>query len=354
MTKRKHALVVGGTGVVGRNMMRHLLRLGEWDVTAVSRRKPDLPGSYNHISADLLDQADTRAKLGKPLGITHVFYSAYVERATWAEGTAPNIAMLTNLLDAIEPASPGLQHVNLMHGTKWYGSHVGPFKTPAKEDGPRGPHPNFYHDQQDLLAGRQQGKSWTWSTVRPHAICGFATGNPMNLVNVLAVYATISKALGQPLSFPGTEANYNALYQCVDAGHLAKAVTWMATESHCGNQAFNITNGDIFRWKNLWPAIARYFDMELGTQKHISLVETMRDKGPLWDGFVQEHGLQSIHFDQLVAWKFGDSVFGSGYDMISSVTKARQFGFHDVVETEDMFVGLFDELRREKVIPGNR
>ncbi len=351
MTHNKRALVVGATGVVGRNMMRHLLRLGDWEVTAVSRRTPDLPGTYAHVPVDLLDASDARAKLGKPLGITHVFYSAYVERATWADGTAPNNAMLTNVMDAIEPVSPALQHVNLMHGTKWYGSHIGPFKTPAKEDDPRGPGPNFYHDQQDFIAQRQRGKSWYWTTVRPHAICGFATGNPMNLVNVIAVYASISKALGQPLSFSGTEANYNALYQCVDAGHLAKAVTWMATEPRCGNQAFNITNGDIFRWKDLWPRIARHFAMEVGPQKHISLVETMRDKATLWSQLVQQHGLQPIPYENLVAWKFGDSVFGSGYDMINSMTKARQFGFHDVVDTEEMFMRIFDELRAGRVIP---
>ena len=351
MPEHKRALVVGATGVVGRNMMRHLLGLGDWEVTAVSRRTPDLPGTYAHVSVDLLDAADTREKLGKPLGITHVFYSAYVERATWADGTVPNNAMLTNIMDAIEPVSPALQHVNLMHGTKWYGSHVGPFKTPAKEDDPRGPGANFYHDQQDFIAHRQRGKSWDWTTVRPHAICGFATGNPMNLVNVIAVYASISKALGQPLSFSGTEANYNALYQCVDAGHLVKAVTWMATEPRCGNQAFNITNGDISRWKDLWPRIAHHFGMELGSQKHISLVETMREKAPLWSQLVQQHGLKRIEYDKLVAWKFGDSVFGSGYDMINSMTKARQFGFHDVIDTEEMFIRIFDELRAGRIIP---
>src|SRR5205823_3605663 len=102
-----------------------------------------------------------------------------------------------------ETASPDLTHVNLMHGTKWYGNHLGSFKTPAKEDDPRHMPPNFYYDQQDLVAARQRGKTWTWSTARPHAICGFAAGNPMNLVMVLAVYATISKSLGMPLRHPG-------------------------------------------------------------------------------------------------------------------------------------------------------
>jgi len=185
MPDRKKALIAGATGVAGRNLLRHLLSLDDWDVIAVSRRKPDAEGRYEHVAVDLLDRAQTLEALKRPRGVTHVFFSAYIERPTWAEMVASNQTMLVNLMDAIEAASPDLAHINLMHGTKWYGNHLGPFKTPAKEDDPRHMPPNFYYDQQDLVAARQRGKSWTWSTARPHAICGFATGNPMNLVMVL-------------------------------------------------------------------------------------------------------------------------------------------------------------------------
>ncbi|MDM5453211.1 hypothetical protein QUF89_13575 [Peribacillus simplex] len=36
-------------------------------------------------------------------------------------------------------------------------------------------------------------------------------------------------------------------------GLLAKATVWAATEERCANQAFYITNGDMFRWNELWP-----------------------------------------------------------------------------------------------------
>ena len=259
--------------------------------------------------------------------------------------------MLGNLLDAVEPASPELAHINLMQGTKWYGNHLGPFKTPAREDDPRHMPPNFYYDQQDTVAARQRGRRWTWSAARPHAICGFATGNPMNLVMVIAVYAAISKALGMPLRHPGTEANWRALYQCTDAELLARAVTWMATEPRCANEAFNITNGDLIRWENLWPRIARHFGMEVGPRQHIRLAEMMRDKAPVWDRLVAEHGLQPIPYEQVAAWSFGDFVFSAGFDIISSMTKARRYGFGEVVDTEEMFLRLFDELRSARVIP---
>jgi len=200
----KTALVAGGTGVVGRNLLRHLVSDLDWDVIAVSRRAPDIEGDYRHIAADLLDPIDVAAKLGGLSEVTHIFFSAYIEKPTWAEMVVPNLALLTNLMDAVEPAARHLQHVNLMHGTKWYGSHLGPFKTPARETDPGHMPPNFYYDQQAFIVERQKGKAWTWSSARPHAICGFAVGNPMNLVMVLAVYATISKALGLPLRHPGS------------------------------------------------------------------------------------------------------------------------------------------------------
>ncbi|MGA8694229.1 MAG: NAD-dependent epimerase/dehydratase family protein, partial [Xanthobacteraceae bacterium] len=134
MPDRKKALIAGATGVVGRNLLRHLLTLDDWDVIAVCRRKPDVEGRYEHVAVDLLDRAQTFEALKRPRGVTHVFFSAYIERPTWAEMVAPNQTMLVNLMDAIETASPDLVHVNLMHGTKWYGNHLGPFKTPAKED----------------------------------------------------------------------------------------------------------------------------------------------------------------------------------------------------------------------------
>ncbi|MBX9840785.1 MAG: SDR family oxidoreductase [Xanthobacteraceae bacterium] len=348
---RKVALVVGATGVVGRNMLRHLIGLADWDVIAVSRRKPDVPGSYRHRSVDLMDAGQAKAQLGQPLGITHIFYSAYVERPTPAEMVAPNITMLANLMNAVEPVSPRLQHVNLMHGTKWYGNHLGPFPNPARESDPRHMPPNFYHDQQDWIVARQQGKAWSWTAARPHAVCGFATGNPMNLVMVIAAYATISKALGLPLRFPGTEASYRALYQCTDSGLLAKGVLWMAQNPKCANEPFNITNGDLIRWERIWPRFADYFNMELGSRQHIQLAHMMQDKGEIWKRLVAGHGLQDIAYEDIVLWNYGDYVFNTGYDIISNTMKAREYGFNEFMDTEKMFVRCFEELRDNKIIP---
>lgn len=345
------ALVVGATGVVGRNLLKHLLSLENWNVVSVSRRTPDVEGDYRHIGVDLLDPQDCRTKFATEQHITHVFFSAYIEKETWAATVAPNVAMLVNLMDAIEPQNHALKHVNLMHGTKWYGNHLGPFKTPASEGDPRHMPPNFYYNQQDFISERQQGKRWSWSSARPHAICGFAIGNPMNLVMVIAVYAVISKLLGLPLRHPGSRENASALYQITDTEHLAKSVLWMSTADNTANEAFNITNGDIFRWENMWPAFAEYFEMDLAEPQQINLPLMMADKAELWNQLIKEHQLQSIPFSKLVGWNYGQFVFTPTFDIISSMTKARRFGFHDVVDSKAMFINQFDQLRHERVIP---
>ena len=349
--RKRTALVTGATGLVGGYLLKHLLGDGGWDIIAVSRRKPDVPGEYRHIPVDLLDPADCKAKLGGLREVSHIFFVAYIERADPGELVAANLGMLVNLVDVIEPASPALEHIHLSEGTKWYGNHLGPFKTPAKEDDPRHMPPNFYYDQQDFLERRQKGKRWNWSAVRPHAVCGFSTGGPMNLTLAIAVYAAISKELGLPLSFPGKPGAYSALYQITDAALLAKAIVWMATEPGAANQAFNITNGDLIRWQNLWPKFADFFGMELARPRHIPIRSLMADKGPVWDRIVAKHGLKPYAYKEIVAWGYPENVFNSDYDIVSDTGKARRLGFHDSLDTGEMFLRMFQEFRNDRIIP---
>jgi nucleoside-diphosphate-sugar epimerase len=350
MANRK-ALIAGATGLVGRNLLSHLLAIGGWEIVALSRRTPDIDGAYEHISVDLMDPADCREKLGGLNDVTHIFFAALAANRELAQAAIDNLALLRNLVETIEPVAVGLEHVHVMHGTKWYGMHLGPFKTPAVEDDPRHMPPNFYYDQWDYLVERQKGKRWTYSSARPHGISGFALGNHSNLTLVIAIYAAICKELGLPLCHPGTPGNYTALYQCTDSGLLARAVVWMATAPNCANQAFNITNGDLIRWQHTWPKIARYFGMETGPRRQLSLVKFMADKGPVWDRIVAKHGLRPYSYQQIVNWAYGDFVFTPEYDVISSIAKARRYGFHECVDTETMFPRLWDEMRAGRIIP---
>ena len=350
-TRKRVALVAGASGVTGRGIVEHLAGLDGWDVVGLARTPPDLESRARFLAVDLLDPGGCRAKLGGLGDVTHVFYAAYREGATEAEQVALNGAMLRNLVDAVEPAAAGLEHISLMEGTKAYGCHFGPFKTPARETDPRHMPPNFYYDQEDFLRERRRGKAWTWSALRPGLISGPGVGHPMNLVMAIAVYAAISKELGLPLWFPGTSACYGGLFEATDAVHLARAATWAAAEPRCGDEVFNITNGDYFRWQHLWPRIAACFDLDPAPPLAMPLTAMMADKGPTWDAMVARHGLRPYPYDRLVSWRFAEFVFRLDYDVISDTTKARRFGFHDVIDTEEMFARMFKTLRERRYIP---
>jgi nucleoside-diphosphate-sugar epimerase len=274
-----------------------------------------------------------------------------VERATPSEKTEDNVAILKNLLDIVEETSPNLRHVTFYQGGKAYGADLGPFKTPAREDDPRLMPPNFYYDQEDFLRDRQRGKQWHWTALRPEAVCGFAVGNPMNLAMVIAVYATLSKELGLPLRFPGTEKAYRALYQLTSANILAEASIWAAGSDAARNDVFNITNGDYFRWQHMWPRIAKMFGMETADPVPMPLTQYMADKGSLWKSIVARYQLQPIPYEEVASWAFGDFIFNSGFDNVTSTIKARRAGFQDCIDTEEMFEAFFGELRSLRVIP---
>jgi nucleoside-diphosphate-sugar epimerase len=350
-TPNKVALVVGAQGVIGRNLVDHLASLDDWQVIGLSRRGAASSGRVSHIAVDLLDAADAQRKLSSLTQVTHVFYAAYQDRPSWAELVPPNLAMLVNVIDAIEPVAKGLQHISLMQGYKVYGGHLGPFKTPARETDAAFMPPEFMHDQQRFLEQRQQGATWSWSAIRPAVVGGFALGNPMNLALAIAVYASMSKALGLPLRFPGKPGAYDHLLEMTDAGLLARATVWAATEPTCANQAFNITNGDLFRWSEMWPAIARYFEMEVAPPLPLSLDSVMADKEPLWRTMIERHGLAEHAYADVSSWRFADFVFSWDYDMFGDGSKARRFGFHEHIETQAMFTRLFDDFRRRKIIP---
>lgn len=347
----KTAVVVGANGVIGGNLVEHLQRTGDWNIIGLSRRGGIDSERVQHIAVDLLDGDETRRRLSHLTDVTHIFYAAYQERPTWAELVPPNLAMLVNVVTVIEDSSPNLEHLSLMQGYKVYGAHLGPFKTPARETDPPHMPPEFNVDQQQFLESRQVGKRWSWSAIRPSVVCGVALGNPMNLATVISVYATRCKKLGVPMRFPGKPGAFGSLLEMTDASLLAEATVWAATTPACANQAINITNGDLFRWNDMWPRIADIFGLDTATPLPMSLADVMADKEPLWNSIVSEHELKPTPYRDVSSWAFGDFVFSWDYDVISDGSKARRMGFHRFVDTEAMFAGIVTDLRQQRIIP---
>jgi nucleoside-diphosphate-sugar epimerase len=347
----KKALVAGALGVTGRALVDYLVTLGDWKVIGLSRRNPEFQTSAQYISLDLLNRTEVETRLSEIGDVTHLFYAALQPAADFFSEVAPNLIMLANTVETVERVSRVFRKVVLLEGAKFYGAHLGPYKTPARETDRRHMPPNFYYDQEDYLKERATGKSWSWTALRPSSICGFAVGNPMNMATVIAVYAVLCKEMGLPLRFPGSTAAYSTVMEMTDAVLLAKAIVWAGENDLCDGQAFNITNGDFNRWENIWPRLAEFFQMEYAPPQRFPLAQFMSDKEPVWNALVKKYQLLDYTFQEAVAWPFGEAIFNLGYDVMSDTTKSRRFGFREWVDTEEMLFRLFDQFQKMRFIP---
>jgi nucleoside-diphosphate-sugar epimerase len=342
-------LVTGASGVIGRHVAAEYARQGR-QVRGVSRRQVD-GAEWEHLRVDLSDADASRDGLTVAADTTHLVFAAYSEQATTSEQSEVNVALLRHTLDGLLDNKAPLRHVTLYQGGKAYGAHLGYFNTPAKERDPRLIQPNFYYDQEDVLraAGAEHGFDVT--VLRPEGVVGYATGNPMNLLMAIAVYASISRELGQPLRFPGTHGAYDALYQVTDADLLARATVWAGAEPRAAGRIFNITNGDQLRWRRLWPVFADAFGMPYAEPQPVPLADAMPLHREVWERLVEQHDLVPTPFEDLVGWDFADFLWRSEFDNVTSTIAARQAGFADCLDSEDRFLELFAQLAQQRVIP---
>jgi len=349
---RRTALIAGATGHTASRLVELLESREDWDVIGVSRRPSPAWRRVRHMAVDLLDPVAAAKALVRVGEVTHLFYCARAPHdESGVESVADNLAMLVHVVEAVESGSPGLERVHLIEGGKWYGVHLGPYRTPAREGDARHLPPNFYYDQEDWLRQRQAGKQWTWSASRPNIVCDVCPGRGRNLVSVLGAYATICRELGVPLDYPGSLASYTSLTEVTEAALLARAMLFLATEPQTANGVYNVTNGDLFRRSGLWPRLSGFFGMPLGEVRPMKLATWMADKESVWTRIVQRHGLQALRLDEVADWAFADFVFGQGYDVISDTTRLRQAGFHECVDSFEMVFRMLGTYRRARILP---
>ena len=364
----KRVLVAGASGLVGLAAVRHFAELPGWDVVGISRRSIDLPG-VTSLSVDLSDRdACERAFSGLP-EVTHVVYAALFEMpgllSGWIdpEQIARNAAMLTNMFDPLLHVATGLEHVSLLHGTKAYGIHhpdigLKGVHIPLREREPRREHPNFYFAQEDYLQHKQAGAAWGLTVFRPTVIYGDALGNNMNPIPAIAAYAAILRERREPLHFPG-RIGAPFLREAMDADLLAEALGWAATAESARDRTFNLTNGDVFMWENVWPAIAETLGMSSGEPRPLVLAETLPGMDDEWKAIVDKYALKAparildfVGYNSLV---YADMVLAGGAQLrlpaLNSTIAARQAGFHACMDSEDMFRKWFGRLRDHGLFP---
>jgi nucleoside-diphosphate-sugar epimerase len=295
-------------------------------------------------------------------GVTHLVYAAVHELpglvAGWRDERhrVRNLEMFRNVLDPLVDAGGALRHVTLLQGMKAYGGHLGPAPVPAREREPRHGHPDFYFLQEDHLRERQAGTDWTFTILRPQVVYGISLASPMNLIPAIGVYAAVRQARGLPFAFPGGAPRVS---EAVDADLLARVIDWCGEAGPARGETFNVTNGDVFTWRDVWPALAGALGVTVGPDEPQELATTMPAYGEVWADVVRRHALRApATLAEMVgdAFVYADLLFGAGatevrMPVLASTIKLRQAGFGECVDTEDMFRRLFRRAQELELLP---
>ena len=177
----------------------------------------------------------------------------------------------------------------------------------------------------------------------------------MNLIPALGVYAALMRLRGNVLPYPGGAPRVG---QAVDADLLARAIDWAGEAHSARNDTFNVTNGDVFVWENVWPAIAEAAGMHTGEPSPFALNSLLDTGAPDWDFIRARHNLLAPSLREFV----GQSMEYADYQMrygrtdigppsIVSTVKINQAGFHDTMDTEVMFRKWFRAFQRMRLLP---
>jgi nucleoside-diphosphate-sugar epimerase len=355
-------LVAGASGFVGSAAIERFAADG-WKVIGLSRRVPvrTIP-QVEYRSVDLLDPDSCRRALPDASKVTHLVYAAVNETpgdlvASWTDPTHAerNGRMLENLLEALLPAAGKLRQVTLVHGTKAYGAHLANRPTvPLRESLPRPPHDDFYFRQEDLLWSRRGASDWRWTVLRAPMIAGGGYGSNLNALLAIGVFASLLKAQGCDLPFPGSRDS-SGVMEMLDVELLARAIVWAAESPRAADQIFNVANGDTYVWPDLWPVIAAEIGIPVGAAQVMSVRETVFERTLLWRDLVRRHGL-AVPEDPRVflgeSCSLADFALGHcAHSVLTSTIKIRQAGFHECIDTADSVVKYIRRWRGDRLLP---
>lgn len=358
----KKVIVAGASGLVGNAIVRQYAAAGDCEIVALARTRPrELYGAVFE-SVDLTSPEACDSVARRHPDASHFAYAATHELPSLAAGwtdpgqIAINVNMFANIARAVTRHAPGLEHVMMMEGAKAYGTHVARISNPAREDRSETPHiPVFYWGQEEVLFELANTADWAWTILRPPAIFGVTSG-ANNAITAVGAYAAIAREEGKTkLLFPGGEQR---IAQAIDVDILGRAVVWAGEAETARNEKFNIANGDVYSWWDVWPAVCDALGMEPGEfSREDSLAVLMEGKAEVWDRVRERHGLAAPPLEEFVRTSFQVFDFFARFGETEPVTallstvKLHRAGFREEIDTEVMFRNIFRRLQDDGLLP---
>jgi len=387
MSTGKHALVFGASGIFGWGVVNEILkgypskstfsRVSAVTNRPLSREASQWPADSRLFTASGIDvlkgsQQELETTLKEQIPeietVTQFFFFSYKFCDERDEESKINTDMIDRCVKAVEKLSPVLEHVILPSGTKWYGVHMMPFPNednlPLKESHPRIPEPErselFYYHQHDKLNTLSEGKSWSWSNVRPDVIIGFVpNNNTYCIVQSMGVYLSLYayvEGKGARIAFPGTEKSYRNLSNDSSQDIVARFSIHSALGGQSTNRrAFNVADNRLpTSWAYRWPVICEFFGL-----KGTGPAEGSPQPGPYiakhkkqWQEMVKKFGLKDGHLENDITspvfLDFCTTIMD--FDRQLDLSEQRNTGFTEETDTKDAWWTALEKFRAAKVI----
>jgi nucleoside-diphosphate-sugar epimerase len=216
-------------------------------------------------------------------------------------------------------------------------------------------HPNFYWLHEDYIREKAQSCGFSYTILRPQLIVGPNHGVVMNLPPIVGAFAAMRHEEGAGFGFPGSA---DWVWEAVDVRLVGNACVWAASAPQAAGETYNLTNGEVFLWRDMWPALAETLGVEAGPDEPMSLADYFSARGPLWNQIVRRYQLQPIALDALLgeSHHYADLCFAYGAEQspaptFVSTVKIKQAGFHETYNSEESFCYWLRDLQRRRVIP---
>ena len=275
---------------------------------------------------------------------------------------------------AMDHLSPKLEFVVLQTGAKMYGCHLlenhptDYISVPLKESLPRLKSPYaeglFYLPQLDWISSYAKDKSWNWCDTRPDIIIGFVPNqNFYSLATSLGVFLSLwaeVEGKGSVCSYPGSQTAWVAKSNDSSSDMIARQTLYLSLTlpKSVKGEGYNVADEKRPRtWETKWPELCAYFGLK-GTppptnreptevrtyiKKHIDVWKSMEMKYGLKTG-IADSDLTFKGFEYFLLTQFD---FDRQYDM----TKMYATGFKEERPTTQSWGGVFDRMKRAKIIP---
>ncbi len=191
--------------------------------------------------------------------------------------------------------------------------------------------------------------------------------NGMNSALTYVLYILTCKQRGEEPRMPTNQIYWDGYDDCSPAPLIADFTMFVSTNPACANQAFNITSGDHFCWRYLWPRLTSYFGVSTSSEYafrkpgmkagvphlEVSLGEwATDDKKASWDQLCEQLGCPEAKKSwEAGTWQYQDWVFGRTWSATLSMSKARKFGYQGYIDSYDALVQTFERMKRLKQIP---